>query len=41
MTSDNHSFFVDANVLVYAALKDDSRHDAAKALLKDSSLGTL
>src|ERR1035438_4363441 len=34
MTSDNDSFFVDANVLVYAALKDDPRNKAAKALLK-------
>jgi len=41
MKSDSDSFFVDANVLVYAALKDDSRHEAAKALLKDSSRGTL
>ena len=41
MTSDNDSFFVDANVLVYAALKDDPRNKAAKALLKDSSRGTL
>src|ERR1022692_203870 len=41
MKSDSDSFFVDANVLVYAALKDDSRHDVAKALLKDSSRGAL
>jgi hypothetical protein len=41
MTSDNDSFFVDANVLVYAALQDDPRNKAAKALLKDSSRGTL
>src|ERR1039457_740053 len=41
MTSDNDSFFVDANVLVYAALKDDPRNKAAKAVLKDSSRGTL
>jgi len=41
MKSDSYSFFVDANVLVYAALKDDSRHDVARALLKDSSRGTL
>jgi predicted nucleic acid-binding protein len=41
MRSVSDSFFVDANVLVYAALKDDSRHDVAKALLKDSSRGTI
>ena len=41
MTSDNDSFFVDANVLVDAALNDDSRNKAAKALLKDSGGGEL
>jgi predicted nucleic acid-binding protein len=41
MTSDNDSFFVDTNVLVYASLKDDPRNKAAKALLQDSSHGTL
>src|ERR1039457_2928905 len=41
MTSDNDSFFVDANVLAYASLKDEPRNKAARALLKDSSRGTL
>ena len=41
MTSGDASFFVDANVLVYAALKDDAGHDISKALLKDSSRGPL
>ena len=41
MKSDNDSFFVDANVLVYAATKDDPRNRAARALLKDSSRGTI
>jgi predicted nucleic acid-binding protein len=38
MKSDSDSFFVDANVPVYA---DDPRNKAAKALLKDSGGGTL
>jgi len=41
MKNDNDSFFVDANVLVYAAVKDDQRNRVAKALLKNPSLGTL
>ncbi len=41
MKSDNNSFFVDANVLVYAAVRDDARNKAAKELLKDSSRGML
>ena len=41
MTSGNSSYFVDANVLVYAALKDDSRHEVSKALLKDAGRGPL
>lgn len=41
MTSGDGSFFVDANVLVYAALKDDPRHHVSKALLKDPSRGLL
>ncbi len=41
MTSGNASYFVDANVLVYAALKDDSRHEVSKALLKDTGRGAL
>jgi predicted nucleic acid-binding protein len=41
MKSDDASFFVDANVLVYAALKDDSRHEVSKALLKDAGRGAL
>jgi len=41
MTSGNASYFVDANVLVYAALKDDSRHEVSKALLKDTGRGRL
>jgi predicted nucleic acid-binding protein len=41
MKSDNNSFFVDANVLVYAAVRDDDRNKAAKELLKDSSRGML
>jgi predicted nucleic acid-binding protein len=41
MKSDNNSFFVDANILVYAAVRDDARNKAAKELLKDSSRGML
>jgi predicted nucleic acid-binding protein len=41
MKNDDDSFFVDANVLVYAAVQGDSRNDVAKALLKDSSRGVL
>jgi predicted nucleic acid-binding protein len=41
MTSDNRSYFVDANVLVYAAFKDDARHEVCKALLKDADRGVL
>ena len=41
MTSGDVSFFVDANVLVYAALKDDARHEASKALLKDAGRGAM
>ena len=41
MESDNDSFFVDANILVYAAVKDDPRNEVAKALLENPSLGTL
>ena len=41
MTSGSGSFFVDANVLVYAAVQDDPRHGVAKALLEDSTRGTI
>ena len=41
MTSAEGSYFVDANVLVYAALTDDPRHEVSKALLKDDSRGLL
>jgi predicted nucleic acid-binding protein len=41
MKNDNDSFFVDANVLVYAAVEGDHRHEVAKALLKNPNLGTL
>jgi predicted nucleic acid-binding protein len=41
MTSDDRSYFVDANVLVYAAFKDDARHEVSKALLKDADRGVL
>ena len=41
MTSAEGSYFVDANVLVYAALADDPRHEVSKALLKDGSRGLL
>jgi predicted nucleic acid-binding protein len=41
MKSDDDWFFVDANILGYAALKDDPRNKASRALLKDSSRGTL
>lgn len=40
MKTDSGSFFVDANVLVYAAIADDPRHKAAKDLLMDPG-GTL
>lgn len=40
MKTDRGSFFVDANVLVYAAITDDSRHKAAKDLLMEPG-GTL
>jgi len=36
MKSDNDSFFVDANVLVYAAVKDDPRNEVANALAAKS-----
>jgi uncharacterized protein len=41
MTSAEGSYFVDANVLVYAALADDPRHEASKAFLKGDSRGLL
>jgi hypothetical protein len=41
MKSDSDSFFIDANVLVYAAVQDDPRYAAARALLIDSRRGTL
>ena len=41
MTSAEGSYFVDADVLVYAALADDPRHEVSKALLKDASRGLL
>ncbi len=41
MTSGDAAYFVDANVLVYAALKDDSRHEVSKDLLKDARRGVL
>ena len=41
MTSGNASFFVDANILVYAALKDDARHEISRGLLKNPSRGKL
>jgi uncharacterized protein len=41
MKNESDSFFVDANVLVYAAVKDDPRNEVAKALLKNPNLGTL
>jgi hypothetical protein len=39
MKNDSDSFFVDANVLVYAAVKDDPRNKVPKALLKNSRIG--
>ena len=41
MTSASGSFFVDANILVYAAVEDDPRHGAAKALLEDPNRGSI
>src|SRR5260370_7411508 len=41
MKNDSDSFFVDANVLVYAAVKDDPRNKVAKPLLKNPRFGTL
>ena len=35
MTSAKLSYFVDANILVYAALNDDARHEVSKSLLKN------
>jgi predicted nucleic acid-binding protein len=39
--SGSDAFFVDANVLVYAAVEDEPRNKACKALLQDSSGGAL
>ena len=39
MKSVDSAFFVDANVLVYAALKDDVRNEPSKALLTDAAGG--
>jgi len=41
MAIDSDSCFADANVLIYAAVEDDPRNAASKALLKDSSRGAL
>jgi predicted nucleic acid-binding protein len=41
MKSDSSASFVDANVLVYAALKDDPRNEAAKNLLANTAQGVL
>lgn len=37
--ADGQAFFVDANVLVYAAVQDDPRRSPARSLLKDQSQG--
>jgi hypothetical protein len=34
MTSADSSYFVDANILVYAALKDETRHETSCAEAK-------
>jgi len=41
MKTGNGSFFVDTNVLVYAAITNDPRHKVAKELLMDSGQGIL
>jgi predicted nucleic acid-binding protein len=41
MASDSGSFFVDANVLVYAAVQGDPRHKACRVLLQVASAGSL
>jgi predicted nucleic acid-binding protein len=41
MKNDSHSFFVDANVVVYSAVQDDHRHHSSVDLLKDSSRGPM
>jgi predicted nucleic acid-binding protein len=37
MKTDEGSFFVDTNILVYASVRDDARHEACKRLLRNST----
>lgn len=41
MTNGDHKVFVDTNVLVYAAMKEDVRHAASMAVLQDANSGAL